>query len=66
MTVKNAADVYLNADSVAGYCRKGVNIKLAQELTGYSIRVFRDNEASRRIDIDLDDLATKSNMILIN
>ena len=39
------ADVYLKPDQVSlAIGRRGVNIKLAQELTGYSIDVFRDTE----------------------
>ena len=38
--------------------RKGVNIKLAQELTGYSIDVFRDNEGeTEEYDIDLEEFS---------
>jgi N utilization substance protein A len=51
------ADVYLKPDQVSlAIGRKGVNIKLAQELTGYSIDVFRDNEGEEDdYDITLDD-----------
>ncbi len=42
---KMHVNVYLKPDQVSlAIGRKGVNIKLAQELTGYSIDVFRDNE----------------------
>jgi len=53
------ADVYLKPDQVSlAIGRKGVNIKLAQELTGYSIDVFRDNEGEvDDYDINLDEFS---------
>ncbi|HEY0677920.1 MAG TPA: transcription termination factor NusA [Chitinophagaceae bacterium] len=50
-------DVFLKPDQVSlAIGRKGVNIKLAQELTGYSIDVFRDNEGEEdEFDISLDE-----------
>jgi transcription termination/antitermination protein NusA len=50
-------DVYLKPDQVSlAIGRKGVNIKLAQELTGYAIDVFRDNEGEEdEFDISLDE-----------
>ncbi len=53
------ADVYLKPDQVSlAIGRKGVNIKLAQELTGYSIDVFRDNEGEDSdYDITLDEFS---------
>src|SRR5690606_9528425 len=53
------ADVYLDPDQVSlAIGKKGVNIKLAQELTGYSIDVFRDiQEDELEYDIDLDEFA---------
>ncbi|HYF32795.1 MAG TPA: transcription termination factor NusA [Chitinophagaceae bacterium] len=50
-------DVYLKPDQVSlAIGRKGVNIKLAQELTGFSIDVFRDNEGEEEeFDISLDE-----------
>ena len=53
------ANVYLKPDQVSlAIGRKGVNIKLAQELTGYSIDVFRHNEGeSEEYDIDLDEFS---------
>jgi len=51
------ADVYLKADQVSlAIGRRGVNIKLACELTGYDIDVFRENEGEvEEFDIDLDE-----------
>jgi len=50
------ADVYLDPDQVSlAIGKKGVNIKLAQELTGYSIDVFRDVKEEVDYDIDLDE-----------
>src|SRR3954468_17891884 len=58
-TEKMQADVYLKPDQVSlAIGRKGVNIKLAQELTGYSIDVFRDNEGEvEEFDIDLEEFS---------
>ncbi len=56
---KLQANVYLKPDQVSlAIGRKGVNIKLAQELTGFSIDVFRDNEGEvEGFDIDLDEFS---------
>jgi len=56
-TEKKQADVYLKADQVSlAIGRRGVNIKLAQELTDYDIDVFRENEGQEEeYDIDLDE-----------
>ncbi|MBW7839474.1 MAG: transcription termination/antitermination protein NusA [Chitinophagaceae bacterium] len=53
------ARVYLRPDQVSlAIGRRGVNIKLASELTGYEIDVFRDDEdADEEIDVDLDEFA---------
>lgn len=55
----HSADVYLDPDQVSlAIGKKGVNIKLAQELTGYSIDVYRDvKEEVGEYDIDLDEFA---------
>ncbi len=53
---KMSAEVYLDPDQVSlAIGKKGVNIKLAQELTGYSIDVFRDVKEEVEYDIDLDE-----------
>lgn len=51
------ADVYLKADQVSlAIGRRGVNIKLACELTGFDIDVFRESEGEEEeFDIDLDE-----------
>jgi N utilization substance protein A len=51
------ANVYLKPDQVSlAIGRRGVNIKLACELTGLAIDVFRDNEGEvEEYDIDLDE-----------
>ena len=56
---KMHVNVYLKPDQVSlAIGRKEVNIKLAQELTGYSIDVFRDNEGeTTEFDIDLDEFS---------
>lgn len=53
------ADVYLDPDQVSlAIGRKGVNIKLAQELTGMSIDVYRDvQDTGSDYDIDLDEFS---------
>lgn len=53
------ANVYLKPDQVSlAIGKKGVNIKLAQELTGFSIDVFRDTEGEpQEYDIDLDEFS---------
>jgi N utilization substance protein A len=58
-TDKMQANVYLKPDQVSlAIGRKGVNIKLAQELTGLSIDVYRDNEGEvEEFDIDLEEFA---------
>jgi len=56
---KKHATVYLKPDQVSlAIGRRGVNIKLACELTGYEIDVFRDNEGEvDSFDIDLDEFS---------
>ncbi|QEC68542.1 transcription termination/antitermination protein NusA [Panacibacter ginsenosidivorans] len=52
---KKHADVYLKADQVSlAIGRRGVNIKLACELTGYDIDVFRENEGEEEEEFDID------------
>ncbi|MBX3256701.1 MAG: transcription termination/antitermination protein NusA [Chitinophagaceae bacterium] len=53
------ANVYLKPDHVSlAIGRRGVNIKLACELAGYEIDVFRDDEGqTEEFDIDLDEFA---------
>jgi len=53
------ANVYLKPDQVSlAIGRRGVNIKLACELAGYEIDVFRDDEdQTEDFDIDLDEFA---------
>ena len=58
-TDKKHANVFLKPDQVSlAIGRRGVNIKLACDLTGYEIDVFRDNEGEGDgFDIDLDEFA---------
>jgi N utilization substance protein A len=53
------AEVYLKADQVSlAIGRRGVNIKLACELTGYDIDVYRENEGeTEEYDVDLEEFA---------
>ncbi len=54
---KKQADVYLKADQISlAIGRRGVNIKLAQEITGYDIDVYREeDENNSEFDVDLDE-----------
>src|ERR1700739_4251464 len=55
---EHTANVYLDPDQVSlAIGKKGVNIKLAQELTGYSIDVYRDVKEEVEYDIDLDEFS---------
>lgn len=58
-TEKHHANVYLKPDQVSlAIGRRGVNIKLACELTGFEIDVFRDNEGEvEDYDISLEEFA---------
>ncbi len=58
-TEKLHANVFLKPDQVSlAIGRRGVNIKLACELTGYGIDVFRDNEGEEdEYDIDLEEFS---------
>ena len=53
------ANVYLKPDQVSlAIGRRGVNIKLACELTGYELDVYRDNEGEQEgFDIDLEEFS---------
>jgi N utilization substance protein A len=53
------ANVYLKPDQVSlAIGRRGVNIKLACELTGYELDVYRDSEGEvEEFDIDLDEFS---------
>src|SRR4026209_1294465 len=65
---KKHANVYLKPDQVSlAIGRKGVNIKLAQELTGYTIDVFRDTEGEpQEFDIDLEEFADEIDTWIID
>ncbi|HMW67462.1 MAG TPA: transcription termination factor NusA [Chitinophagaceae bacterium] len=58
---KKHANVYLKPDQVSlAIGRRGVNIKLASELTGYELDVYRDTEdevTEDGFDIDLDEFS---------
>lgn len=50
------AEIFMNADQVSlAIGKRGVNIKLAQELTGYNIDVFRNDLEDGEYDIELDE-----------
>jgi len=65
---KMQADVYLKADQVSlAIGRRGVNIKLASELTGYSIDVYRDDEEQvEQFDFDLDEFVDEIDQWIID
>ncbi len=55
---RHHAEVYLKPDQVSlAIGRKGVNIKLACELTGFDIDVFRESEGEEEFDIDLEEFS---------
>ncbi len=55
---RHHVDVYMDTDQVSlAIGKKGVNIKLAQQLTGFSIDVFRDVKESADYDIDLEEFS---------
>jgi N utilization substance protein A len=56
---KKHAEVYLKADQISlAIGRRGVNIKLACELTGFDIDVYRENEGeTEEYDIDLEEFS---------
>lgn len=58
-TDRKHANVFLKPDQVSlAIGRRGVNIKLASELAGYEIDVFRDDENEiEEFDVDLDEFA---------
>jgi N utilization substance protein A len=58
-TEKNHASVYLKPDQVSlAIGRRGVNIKLASELTGYELDVYRDSEEDTgEFDVDLEEFS---------
>ncbi|MBL7720194.1 MAG: transcription termination/antitermination protein NusA [Flavipsychrobacter sp.] len=58
-TEEMSANVYLEPDQVSlAIGKKGVNIKLAQELTGFAIDVYRDvQDEEISYDIDLDEFS---------
>jgi N utilization substance protein A len=62
------ADVFLPADQVSlAIGKRGVNIKLACELTGLDIDVFRDNEGEDvEFDIDLEEFSDEIDMWVID
>jgi len=62
------ADVYLKADQVSlAIGRRGVNIKLACELTGYEIDVYREaEEGEEEFDIDIDEFGDEIDQWIID
>lgn len=55
---ENRADVFLKPEEVSLAIGKGgLNIKLASQLTGYDIDVYRDREAADEEDVNLDEFS---------
>jgi len=65
---KKYAEVFLPADQVSlAIGRRGVNIKLACELTGYNIDVFREDEdTEEEYDIDLEEFSDEIEQWIID
>ncbi|UAY56834.1 transcription termination factor NusA [Arachidicoccus terrestris] len=64
---KKRAEVFLQADQVSlAIGRRGVNIKLACDLTGYNIDVYRENEETEEFDIDLVEFSDEIDMWIID
>lgn len=65
---KKQADVYLKADQISlAIGRRGVNIKLASQLTEYEIDVYReDEEQTAEFDYDLDEFADEIEQWIID
>lgn len=60
-------DAYMDTDQVSlAIGRKGVNIKLAQLLTGYTIDVYRDVKDSAEFDINLDEFSDEIDQWVID
>ncbi len=52
------ADIFLEADQVSlAIGKKGANIKLAQQLTGFNLDVYRDIKETAEYDIDIDEFS---------
>jgi N utilization substance protein A len=61
------AEVFMKADQVSlAIGKRGVNIKLAQELTGYTIDVFRDDLEEGDYDIDIEEFADEIDSWIID
>ena len=56
---KKHASIYLKPDQVSlAIGKRGVNIKLASELTGYELDVYRDNDEEEEIfDVDIEEFS---------
>lgn len=64
---KKHIDVYLDSDQVSlAIGRKGANIKLAQQLVGYTIDVFRDIKESAEFDINIEEFADEIDQWIID
>src|SRR5690606_7784776 len=64
---KNKVNIFVDPDQVSlAIGKKGVNIKLSQELTGYSIDVFRDvHDEGNEFDIALEEFSDEIDLWVI-
>jgi transcription termination/antitermination protein NusA len=61
------AEISMKPDQVSlAIGKKGVNIKLAQELTGYEIDVYRDDITEEEFDIDLNEFSDEIDQWVID
>jgi transcription termination/antitermination protein NusA len=61
------AEIVMKPDQVSlAIGKKGVNIKLAQEISGYEIEVFRDDADETEYDIDLNEFADEIDQWVID
>lgn len=64
---KKHIDVYMDSDQVSlAIGRKGANIKLAQQLLGYSIDVYRDIKETAEFDIDIQEFSDEIDQWIID
>lgn len=64
---KKHVDVYMDTEEVSkAIGKKGINIKLAQQLTGYTIDVYRDVKESAEYDIDLQEFSDEIDQWVID
>jgi len=64
---KRQINVFLDSDQVSlAIGRKGANIKLAQQLVGYNIDVYRDLKENAEFDIDIEEFSDEIDQWIID